>query len=49
MDPNRRARLNKLLEGLHPYGGGQRVETPRDLLVQDPEVDWLMLRREPAA
>ena len=47
MDPNRRARLNKLLEGFHPYGSGQRLETPRSLLVHDLEVDWLLLRRAP--
>ena len=49
MYPNRRARLNKLLDGQHPYGGTQQVATARDFQVNDHEVDWLLLRREPEA
>ena len=45
MEPNRRARLNRLLDGMHPYGGAQTLEPPRDLMVNDPEVEWLLLCR----
>ena len=47
-EPSRRARLAKLRQGRNPYDG-TRVEQARDFLVTDPEVDWLALRREPAA